>query len=48
MNKHKLETQKIQQIFHFDEHKIEEICESLENGRYLYRYQLSNFLQQTK
>uniref|UniRef100_A0A2S2PVV5 Dynein axonemal intermediate chain 4 n=1 Tax=Schizaphis graminum TaxID=13262 RepID=A0A2S2PVV5_SCHGA len=31
MDKHKLKTQKLQQIFHFDEHNIENICTSLEN-----------------
>ncbi|CAH1732800.1 unnamed protein product [Aphis gossypii] len=31
MDKHKLKTQKSQQIFHFDEHNIEKICTSLEN-----------------
>lgn len=34
MNTHKSETQKSQQIFHFDEHHIEQICASLENGMY--------------
>lgn len=32
MDKHKPVTQKLQQIFHFDEHNIEKICASLENG----------------
>ncbi|XP_022164666.1 WD repeat-containing protein 78-like isoform X4 [Myzus persicae] len=31
MDKYKLKTQKLQQIFHFDEHNIEKICTSLEN-----------------
>lgn len=34
MNKHKSETQKMQQIFHFDEQNIEKICASLESGMY--------------
>jgi hypothetical protein len=32
MDKYKLKTQKLQQIFHFDEQNIEKICTSLENG----------------
>jgi len=36
MDKHKLKTQKSQQIFHFDEHNIEKICTSLENGMHFY------------
>lgn len=32
MDKPKPETQKLQQIFHFDEQNIEKICESLESG----------------
>ncbi|XP_025207535.1 WD repeat-containing protein 78-like [Melanaphis sacchari] len=31
MDKYKLKTQKLQQIYHFDEHNIEKICTSLEN-----------------
>ena len=42
MDKYKLKTQKLQQIFHFDEHNIEKICTSLENGMHFYFYYISN------